>query len=290
MVNTNQLTGQPETRIAAVAAHSIPMDGPGETGFLADGLRSERNYFHAGAECETCHGVCFTHMQGLAHMPAACVGFIENLPDRRVELGDRLTAIEAKFRDLGAQWCRLYAHLPDQSVVAVLLQRGYAMREEIIHVRRVGAHRDWEACTLQVVRVQTDRHWAEKLDIHRETDCASDGHVSAPEEWVEMERRKVQSGGLEIYLLRKDGRAVATTGFVPVSLNVIRAKNLLVRPGLRRTGMGREAVRFYLDQAAARDSTHVLLLSVAGSSSERLYRSMSARVVGTQVEFLKRMS
>lgn len=268
---------------------AVPPPKQGGThALLAAGLRSEWNYFSAGAQSETRHGCRFAHMPGLAHMPAACVGFLDKWPGTRAGLEDCLTAIEERFRSLGAQWHRIYLHAPDAPLAAVLDERGYSMREEIIHVRQAGPDRDWGGCALEAVRIDTDRLWAEKLDIHLENDCASDGHDSEPLEWVEMERRKVEAGGLDIYLLRKDGVAVATTGFVPVSRHVIRAKNLLVRPGLRRSGIGREAVRFYFDHTAARGATHVLLLSVAGTSSERLYNSMGATVVGAQVEAIRR--
>ncbi|NWG45747.1 MAG: GNAT family N-acetyltransferase [Alphaproteobacteria bacterium] len=249
----------------------------GWAGQLFEAARqSERSYFAAGAQTVSGQGWHASVMEGLTRLPAACVGYLDRPEPDGGAL--QLAAAERAFTELGASVIRLYTSLPsafDEGLAAA----GYEGRVERVFAFDLRDRRHEGAPEARLV--DDEGAWRLKARIHAGLVRSSDGHEAAPADWLDMERRKVEAGGLLMFLFGEPGGPpVSTAGLIPLPGGVMRAKNLLVRADARGRGAGRALLRGLLAEAARRGASDLVVLAVEGSVGERLYRGAGGVDIG----------
>ncbi|MGQ0740795.1 MAG: GNAT family N-acetyltransferase, partial [Alphaproteobacteria bacterium] len=236
---------------------------------LSGALASEHIYFEAAARTAFGPGWRFAAMPGLGALAAGAVDFLD--ADRPVYLENLITRLEAEFLAAGARYYRFYVDPQDSAAGKLLAAKGYARRTEIISVRPISGSRNVPRHELSVTRIESDEEWKDRLKLQQATDESSDGHTNAPELWVEMERRKCQSGRMEAFLLRRNGEVVAAAGIVSSPPATARLKNVLVHPDHRRKGIGTAAIEIVSAKGGAAAARQIVTFAVAGTIGERLY-------------------
>jgi GNAT superfamily N-acetyltransferase len=221
-------------------------------------------------------------MLGLPTLPAANVCFIDAAdvcdPERWI------AELERGFLARGATRVRFYEQVPTSHLRETLTRRGYTQRCEIVHgkmrplggaLRRVGA---WHPIS--------GHQWNLKSGVHERSGRASDGYDVVTSQWVEMERRKSETGNLEFFLFYVKGQPVATIGLLRIAPDVVRLKNFLVKADYRRQGMGRTALQHLFEDELS-DCEGAVILSVEGSPGHDLYQSLGLREIGRTYEWTR---
>lgn len=204
---------------------------------LAESLiRSDIHYFELGATVEPIAGVRLAWTPDFVDVPAGCV-----VLDAEAGSADpvrTLDAVEDRVAAVGGRCVRLYLGSRVPSLEAVMRGRGYVSREEIgfVMTEELRATR-----SIEIEPVVDARSWELKRGLHVASPDSPDRHEIAPERAVELERRKSLGGGMEVWLIRADG-AVAGTMCSFACGDLLRLKNLLVHPELRRRGIGLAAI------------------------------------------------
>ena len=247
-----------------------------------DLISSDVRYFELGARIETVADVRLAWMPGLADVPAACVVLGADSWSLGKDEVKALEALEARVAEIGGSRVRLYVQ-PDASTVLArtLLRRGYTSRFEqgLILTRRIpGA----EAVTLQ--RIVDEDDWMLKEILHRESPDTPDGHATAPERWVELERRKTAPQGLVPWLIRVGERVAGTAGTMEHG-PLLRLKNILVHRGLRRRGIASAAVAAF-GLVAEEQGRTLGFFGVEGTPGAAVYRACGMTPVARWVEWL----
>lgn len=237
-------------------------------------------YFEMAAEVEELPGAMLAWMPGLTSLAAAAVvQHVDGEAAARMG-GDWVPEIERAFAKVGAPLARVYLET-ESSVSGLLEQAGYDMRPELVFAHALEPAPD----VLELRRVETDRDWDRKLQLHLGADRTPDGHPSSASDWVELERRK-SADGLENYLAMLDGQVVGAIGAVRGD-NILRFKNILIRPGHRRRGLGRAMLHGLAALGRESGILEQAVFAVRGNAGERLYRACGMRPVGEVVEWSK---
>ena len=253
-----------------------------KTSLFERAAATDASYFEMAAEVEELPGAVLAWMPGLTSLAAGAV--VQRVDGEAVtRVGERwVPEIERALGKVGAPLARVY--LAAESPAAGLLQQaGYVMRPELVFAHQM----EPEVGALDLCPVQSDEAWDRKKKLHEEADRTPDGHPSSASKWVELERRKA-ADGLENYLAMRDGEVVGAIGAIRGD-NILRLKNILIHPDHRRRGLGRGM----LDALAALGRESGILeqtvYAVRGNAGERLYRACGMRVIGSVVEWSKRL-
>jgi len=258
----------------------LPLDvsGLAETLVETDGL-----YFELGARAEALPGASLVRMPGLEHTAAGCVV-------QRVDpacIGDEVAWGYAVGERLGAVGCRLariYLLGREPALEAALLRLGYEPREEIGFLAPVP--RSPHRTGVRVRPVVTEVDWQIKHLLHEECPVQSDGHEGSAHEWVELERRKAEAGGMTCCLIEVDGEpcgAVATIELGPF----LRIKNIVIHPAYRGRGLALATVHELGLVARRRGRRAFGCFAVAGGTGEAVYRRAGLAAVTSQFEWAK---
>ena len=251
-------------------------------GLAADLIATDVRYFELGARIESIAGARLVWMPGLADVMAGCVVLGAETWDRQAIAKPALDAVERRIVECGGTRVRLYLRPPATTSLADgLRERGYSAREEIGYILpRVIA--DPKRVSLR--RIEDETGWALKLALHRGSPDAIDGHSTAPERWVELERRKSSPDGLSPWLIEAGGRVVGTVGTIELG-GLLRLKNLLVHRDFRRRGVAMAVVAAFGAIAAESDRTLGLFV-VEGTPGVAVYDRSGMIPVTRWVEWL----
>lgn len=253
-------------------------------------MRSELIYFDAGARVASGPGWHFAAMPGLGPLTAAAVAFLDGGATQSAGLEKLISRLEAQFLAAGADNYRFYTQAHAAEARRLLTAKGYAARTEIISVRPIPHDGYGPHPGISAVPIIGDAEWNARLGLQYATDASTDGRANAPELWVEMERRKCQSGRMKAFLFRKKGEVVATAGLILCSPVTARLKNVLVHQDHRRQGIGSSVVELLSAKGQAAGAKQFVTFAISDSIGEELYPKLGFRPVGGQVEWVKPVS
>lgn len=250
-------------------------------GLAADLIASDVRYFELGARIESICGARLAWMPGLSDVMAGCVVLgADGWRDRSTAVS-ALVAVEERVAALGGTRVRLYLEPSETALVEDLVDRGYTSREETGFILEGPLE---VAALVSLHRIVTEAGWDLKLALHRESPDGIDGHPTAPERWVELERRKAGSGELTPWLIHVGDRVAGAAGTIERG-PLLRLKNLLVHRDLRRGGLATAAVAAFGAMAQTNGRT-LGLFAVAGSPGVSVYRGCRMTPVTRWVEWL----
>lgn len=145
------------------------------------------------------------------------------------------------------------------------------------------------AADLTLVPVLTTAHWQQKLDLHQAALKGPDGHTNDANDWVEMERRKCQTGFMSSYLIIQNHQVAGSVGTMDHG-DWLRLKNLVIHPHWRRQGVGGKTVMLVEQLAAACGKQRVGCFALTGGGGERVYRKAGFIPVGHQTEWFRTLN
>jgi len=245
-------------------------------------LESDSAYFDCAAEIEDLGFAQLARMPGLSGLAAA--GVVHRFdPDRSPKDIDAWVAsIAARLREDG--WApRFYLQRPIPALEAALRSRGFRCQEEIAMVDDDLDQGDADAIFLEPV-IDADG-WERKRALQEACVTGPDGHPMAAAAWVELERRKVEAGGLMPFLVVEDGEDLGVVSTMDLG-QMLRMKNLVVHTRFRGTGVATRAVRAVLGRARTEGRRAVGCFALAEADAGRLYRACGFREVARQSEWM----
>jgi GNAT superfamily N-acetyltransferase len=227
-------------------------------------------------------------MPGLEDVAAGCVVQLHD-PGRIAAhaaggLDGWLEALEHRLERLGCAQPRLYLQVPHAAAEDALARRGYAARVEYGMVYTGTPPPPPPGLTLH--RVESDADWEAKINLHGECPDGPDGHATSPARWVTLERRKVEAGTLEMFLMLADGHVRGSLGFAPCA-EIARLKNLVVHPAYRRQRVASRGLQLLCRLAAARGKRGLGAFVIPDPGRERLYARCGFRYLTEQTEWLR---
>lgn len=244
-------------------------------------LDSDVQYFEMGATITRLSCGSMALMDGLTSLAAGCViQQIDQLPN---DVHGWLDEVESHLRRCGATRVRIYVGSSPEFARAALLQRGYEERIEIGFVAR-SANMPLPKSDVILREVVSDQDWAAKLHLHEDAMDGPDGYTNQAASWVQMERRKFLTGGMQCYLVEQDHRIVGTVGAIDFG-PILRLKNLVIAPGFRRRGLGLAAVHQLKLLASREPNRRLGLFGIVGEPGIALYRNAGLREINRQFEW-----
>lgn len=252
-------------------------------------IDSDASYFEAGAEVESIGGAGLAWLPGLEHLASAAVVY-RIRPDRLP--GSPLAwvkAVERRLRELGVTHARFYTTEGDPPGLGpALCASGYHRGEEIGLCARAGGRSAAAirrpAVTLAPI-IRADQ-WAEKRALHAASAGHPDGHAGSPEDWCDLERRRVAAGYMtSCLILDRDHRPCGTVGLAWQG-PLLRFKNLLIHPDWRRQGYATASVAAIIRQAAGRTG-HVGCFALSPGPALGMYHRLGFRPVTRQYEWFR---
>lgn len=246
---------------------------------LSRALATERHYFDLAAQVRPLPGAVLAWIPAFAGSPAATV--IHRADAAAIaRLGTAwVDAVEQALADAGAGLARIYLDGPDAAADAVLRGAGFSSRRELVFVASLT---DIDT-DLALVAVASEKDWARKRALHEATHSNPDGHATAAEDWVAIERAKC-AHGMDCFLAERDGVAIGAVNAV-WGENMLRFKNLVVHPTCRRSAVASALLARLAAYGRERGYGEQCALALAGETGEKLYRALGMAEVGSQVEW-----
>lgn len=250
---------------------------------LASAIETDRRYFELGARFEELPGATIAWMPDLVSAPAGAVIQRIDADVVRATGIDWLCRAEQALASLGGRTARIYLEASDEALDRLLATAGYAKREELIFTHSLGSPEPG----LTMIPVESDLDWERKLRLQQAMEMPPDGHSTDARDWIALERRKC-AAGMEMYLAELDGEPVGSIGALRGD-GLLRLKNIAVHPAHRRKGVGLRMLRHLGTIAAARGISEQCVFAVRGEIGELLYRAAGMRVIGSVIEWSKRL-
>jgi len=254
-------------------------------GFARELLKSDADYFRAAAFHEHIEGCELLHMPGLSSLAAGCVVLTGGAESR-----DALDAVEVRLAELNCGHARFYQQQPDDELEQELVKRGYHRAEEIgmLHLFGDAGCQQAPSSRVQLRPVESERDWALKLSLHHDLRRGPDGHSSAADLWVQLERRKCEAGYMEPFLIYSEDLPCGAVNFA-ASLRLGRLKNLVVHPRWRRRGIGVAAAREIIRLAGQRGLPAAGVFALDQGPSQKLYQDAGYAPIVRQVEWWRKL-
>lgn len=290
------------------------MPSPPPDGLAAALLDSDRRYFELGADTVAIDGAVLCRMTGLESLAGAVV--VQRVDDGAIADPERWVAeVDCRLRDAGVGLARVY--LADRShhptpLESALASAGYRPRVEIGYlatVSELATHLPARTCSgvtgtgvgagagarpetgpaVALRAVASDDAWEEKHKLHAGSAVASDGHESPAADWVELERRKCETGGMEAFLIEVESEVCGAVATLPIPGQVLRAKNVFVHPDRRRLGLASETIRVLARRARKEGFAATGIFGVEGNAGNAVYVGLGMTPVVRQVEWARNL-
>lgn len=247
---------------------------------LVSAIETDRRYFELGARLERLPGAVLAWMPDLAATPAGAV--IQRVEPEAV--GPLwIAGAEQALTDLGSRTARIYLDRRNDALDPVFQDAGYEKREELIFCDELAPPEPG----LRLRPVESDFDWERKLQLQQRMIQPPDGHSTPAHDWIALERRKCEEG-MEMYLAEWEGEAVGAIGAMNGN-GLLRLKNIAVHPAHRRKGVGLRMLGHLGNIARDRGISEQCVFAVRGEIGELLYRAAGMRVIGSVVEWSKRL-
>lgn len=263
-----------------VNVHVLP---PTPTAKLADALlESDRRYFELGATVEDLDGAELVRETG-SRTSHGCV--VQRVRPSAIASDPTAWVAEVtrRLRVLACPIARVYLDRPEASLERALAAAGYGRRVEIgfvVEGRLAMASRS----DLKLREAVDDATWEAKRRLHMAVDVAPDGHVAAPEEWVDFERHKCDTGEMRAFLVEMDGETCGAVATLEGD-GLLRVKNLVVHPRRRRQGIAAATVRLLSERALDLGLAGTGTFGVQGEAGAAVYAGLGMAPVLRQLEW-----
>jgi len=248
-------------------------------------FESDNLYFEAGAVCEEVEGAIIANMPGLENLVAGCV--VQRI-DMQVVSADPeawLDNIELHLKKLAVHRARIYIQSHNDIVFTTLLHRGYRPADEVaLLLHTNSSHKPDKSVTLSPILDQEG--WDERLSIYRRIRKGPDGHISPPEQWIELEKRKCNAGYMLPYLIYKNEDVCGAVN-VAVHQHLVRLKNIAIHPDFRRKNCGASAASLFSELAKQYSKSAAGCYAIDNQASLSMYKKAGYVPVAKQTEWLK---
>ncbi len=235
-------------------------------------------YFRAGAEIETLCGWRIVYIPDLAHMAA---GSVVEPPEGEdacpAEVLDRL-------RRLGANAVRYYR--PRAKADLADAPAEYERTEERLYFADIPLSSGIRLNPRISIRPARPRDDAAKTALYAEDDARPDGKSARAQDYVALERIKIDAGYMDPFLVEVDGEPAGCFG-LSRGRTLYRLKNLFAAPRFRGAGCGPAMVAFAARLARADHVGGLGVLAIAGGAGERLYARSGMKTIGVQTEYFR---
>jgi GNAT superfamily N-acetyltransferase len=229
-------------------------------------LESDARYFELGARSKALPGASLSWVPGLTTLPAGCV--VQRVQPETVRRDPPawIRRVEREVLAAGTRLVRIYLD-EAAGLDAALAAEGYQGKREIAFL---GKARMFPENPVRLREVLTEADWREKERIHRESPLGPDGHQSDAAKWTRLLRLKNAAGGKRSFLCECDDGVCGTVGALEMK-DLVRLKNIVIRPAFRGQGLGLGVVRCLIQMAAERGKEAMGVFAVEGAPGERLY-------------------
>jgi GNAT superfamily N-acetyltransferase len=250
-------------------------------------IESDRRYFEMAAEVEELSLGQLAWMPGLTELAASCV--IQRVDfDNTHEVPESwLEEIEHVLRERSVSRARVYLDNCPPAVSACFRDHGYEHRGEVGFLAPEGYSNPPQ--NVRFSEVRTDDDWNLKQTLHEQAMEGPDGYTNQADLWVEMERRKCATGLMHSFLVRRDEEIVATVGTI-VDAGLLRLKNIVVSPLVRRCGIGVAIVHHLWKMAELDHGCRFGVFGVEGGIGSNLYRRAGLYEITRQFEWSRLMN
>lgn len=250
-------------------------------------VESDRRYFELASARRDLDGCRLSWMVGME--PVAGAGVVHRVrPEAIAEPGPWVGVVTAAMAEAGLRLARVYLDRPEPRLDEALAEAGYRRRVEVGFLVEGGL--SWSPSGprrgVALREVVDDAGWEAKRKLHAGADVAADGHVTAPDLWVELERAKWATGEMQAFLVEVDGEPCGAVAALEVD-GLLRAKNVFVVPERRREGVASEAIRLLSRRAADRGLAATGIFGVYGNPGAAVYTGLRMEPVVEQVELAK---
>ena len=249
-------------------------------------IESDCRYFEAGARIHALGPVEIACLPGFEAIAAGCV--VQRVRSERLRPAGAagwIARVEDNLRALGCALARWYVVGDAPELARALVAAGYARRIELGFLLEARVSRS-AVPGLSLRAVETDRQWSAKLRLHRRAARGPDGHETPASLWVDLERRKAAAGLLRPYLVEMEGTVCGAVGASRQG-PLLRMKNIVINPAIRRRGIATAVARSFGTFAAALGCDAAGCFGVEGDAGARVYRRAGFRVVTAQAEWVK---
>lgn len=252
----------------------------GRDGALQALVEDDRAYFRAGAQIETVNGWRIVYIPELAHLAAGCVVEPPEHP------GACPQAVVERLRRLGGGAARYYR--PGAKSDLADAPAGYERTEELIYFTDLPMSASIETDARLSVRPAGPGDDAAKTALYAEDDARPDGKSARAQDYVALERIKIDAGYMDPFLVEVDGEPAGCFGLSRTGA-LYRLKNLFAAPRFRGLGCGAAMVAFAARHARSNGADGLGVLAIAGGAGERLYARSGMRVIGVQTEYYRQL-
>lgn len=248
-------------------------------------LHSDRVYFELGARSLSVEGATIWSMPGLEAVPGSCV---VQCPERLPGAGRAarwLAEVTAGLERLGCAMARIYVSESPSPLDGALEAAGFRCRTETGYLSGPDLADAGRFRNDVVLRpVSDDDAWELKHKLHAQSEVASDGHATPAGAWVELERRKCETGQMQAFLIEAGGEtcgSVATLRIGPL----LRAKNIFVHPDRQREGIASAAMHVLCRMGQDAGAAATGIFGVTGNPGDALYRRLGMHPAAQQFEW-----
>ena len=250
-------------------------------------LESDRVYFEAGSQIKVLPAAIIAAMPNLTYIPAGCV--VHRIkPDDLVREWDQwVEQLEQQLTRLGCLAPRLYLDHPIPELEQVLLKRDYHPQIEVGLLDETLTTDKFETNLIVKLRpVLDDIDWQQKLELHSGKENGPDGHITHPHEWVDLERRKCETGSMQVYFICVGNEICGTVGALEVN-DLLRLKNLVVHSDWRLRGIAQAAVQALRNEAIHLEKQAFGCFALINSIGQRVYERVGLSTVTQQTEWYR---
>ena len=248
-------------------------------------FESDSLYFEAGAVCVEVEGAIIANMPGLENLAAGSV--VQRIDMQIVSTDPEawLDNIELHLKKLAIHRARIYIQSHNDLVSTTLLHRGYRPVNEVALLLHTNSrHIQDKSVTLRPILDQEG--WDERLSVYRCIEKGPDGHVSVPEQWIELEKSKCNTGYMLPYLIYKNEEVCGAVNLA-VHQHLVRLKNMVIHPDFRRKNCGASAAALFSGLAKQYGKPAAGCYALENHSSLPMYKKAGYIPVAKQTEWLR---
>jgi GNAT superfamily N-acetyltransferase len=192
-----------------------------------------------------------------------------------------LADVELALSKLQVSLSRIYLMEPCRPLETTLRRAGYQSRMENGYVRPA---EDCSQTDITLRPITSEEDWARKHWVHSQFSGGGDGYQLDPGTWIQLVRRKADTGRKLCFLIERGSQLCGTVAAIDMP-SLVRAKNLVVLPGLWRTGVGTGVMEALAARALAAGQGAIGAYGIANHAGDALYPNTGFRRVSAITEW-----